>query len=149
MVSGGLAVSPRGPQWSSHVERLRSGLTREGCPHILTALCAGLAADALARLLRPSAGNAAGFRAFAAAVPLATWSLCLLTIWVRWDVAWSLEMGSGIVVFAALAGLGLSVLVLPPVTRPSRSVRETESPHEETATMDRSVLTERAAGVIS
>lgn len=95
-------------------------------PHILTALFAGIVTDFLVRALRPSSENVTGYRAFATAVPLVLWTFYMAVTQVRWGIVWSLEMSSGIVTFAGLAGLVLSTLILPPAVPETQAARPGE-----------------------
>ena len=81
---------------------------------ILAALLAGLLADLLIRRLRPSAARPAALRLFAALVPLAFWSLYFAEEQLRWGIGWQPELWGGAIVLAALSGLGLSLLAVPP-----------------------------------
>ncbi len=77
-------------------------------------LVAGLIADGLIRVLRPYPGRVAAYRALAVILPLAIWTLDFAVAQVRWGLGWSLELTAGITVMAALSGLALSYLMLPP-----------------------------------
>jgi len=74
----------------------------------------GLAADLLAARLRPGPDRPGRFRVFAALAPLLLWGAWLAAYALAYGVAWPPELWAGVLGMAALGGLGLSVLVLPP-----------------------------------
>ncbi len=82
--------------------------------YIVVGLLAGLAADALIRLLRPWPGRPWALRLFAFATPGVLWGLYFLVTRWRAGEAWSPELWVGITVMAGLGGVGLSLLTVPP-----------------------------------
>ena len=81
---------------------------------LLLALLAGLAADLLLRWLRPSPLRPAAYRTFAAALPLLVWVPYFAVGGRASGVGASLELWAGACVMAALGGLALSTLMVPP-----------------------------------
>jgi len=80
---------------------------------IPVALVAGLIADSLVRLLRPSPNRIGAFRVVATVVPMALWSLYFAATELRWDLAVSSELWVGGIFFTGVAGLGLSLAMIP------------------------------------
>ena len=56
----------------------------------------------------------AAFRTVAVAVPVLIWSLYFLASFLTRGVTWSTELWTGIIVWAGISGLGLSVVMNPP-----------------------------------
>jgi len=81
---------------------------------IIIALIAGLCADGLIQVLRPWPQRLAAYRAVAMIIPLVLWSLYFVADAMEARLAWPLELTAGIVVMAALSGLALSLLMVPP-----------------------------------
>jgi hypothetical protein len=81
---------------------------------VAAAILAGLAVDALLRLLEPSASRPQRFWVAGALVPLATWSVYFAVVAVTLGIGWSAELWSGTIAWACLLGLALSLLMLPP-----------------------------------
>lgn len=81
---------------------------------IAAAVAGGLLADGLAAVLKPSTEEPARLRAFAALAPLALWGAYTVTLAFTDGVGWAPELWSGAILWTALVGLGLSLLVLPP-----------------------------------
>jgi hypothetical protein len=83
-------------------------------PMIAVALVAGIGADTVLALLRPSAARPLAFRWFAIIVPVILYTCYLLAI--RWTdgLTWTTHLITGAPVLAAAVGVGLSYLVLPP-----------------------------------
>jgi hypothetical protein len=81
---------------------------------VAAAVLAGLAVDALLRLLGPSASRPQRFWAAGALVPLATWSVYFAVVAVTLGIGWSAELWTGTIAWACLLGLTLSLLMLPP-----------------------------------
>lgn len=77
------------------------------------ALVTGLVADILIRVLRPSPARASAFRLVAAIVPVVLWSLYFVATEIRWDLAVSPELWVGGIFFTGVAGLGLSLAMVP------------------------------------
>jgi hypothetical protein len=81
---------------------------------VVVGLAGGLAADWLiARSARWPNRNRA-HRAVAIGTPLMLWALYFLAVQLRWGIAWPAELWAGSVVFAALGGFALSLLMVPP-----------------------------------
>jgi hypothetical protein len=77
-------------------------------------LAGGLAADLLVARLRPGPDRPGAFRAVAVLAPLALWGAWLAVYALAYGIAWPPELWAGVLGMAALSGLGLSLLVLPP-----------------------------------
>jgi hypothetical protein len=75
---------------------------------------AGLAVDVLALWLRPSPRRILEFRAFATLMPLSFWGAHFLVRLMTNTLDLELELWTGAAVMAALTGLTLSVLAVPP-----------------------------------
>ena len=81
---------------------------------ILLALFAGLAADLLIVWLRPSPGRTLSYRTFATLLPLLVWVPFFVGAQRLNLLGASLELWTGVCVMAALGGLVLSALIVPP-----------------------------------
>ncbi len=81
---------------------------------ILAPLAAGLIGDGLLRLLRPSRAKPLALRVFACAIPFALNVIYFLLLIATRGVWWPVHMWLGVSVFAAVTGLLLSYLALPP-----------------------------------
>jgi hypothetical protein len=93
---------------------------------VVVALAGGLAAD---WLIVRSAGwpnRTRAHRAVAIGTPLALWASYFLAVQVRWGIGWPAELWAGSVVFAALGGFALSLLMVPPPAPPPTSPRNLE-----------------------
>lgn len=77
------------------------------------AVAAGVIADGLVHLLRPSPSRIGAFRSVATVVPMALWSLHFAATELRWDLAASPELWVGGIFFTGVAGLGLSLAMIP------------------------------------
>ncbi len=77
------------------------------------ALVAGLIIDGLIRALRPSPARAGAFRWVATTAPIVLWSLYFIATELRWDLAVSPELWVGGIFFTGMAGLGLSLAMVP------------------------------------
>jgi hypothetical protein len=87
-------------------------------PEVLIApLAAGLTADLLVRVLRPGADRLAWLRVFVFVVPVVLWSVRFAVFEVYSDINWPVAVWTGVILFAGLAGVGLSLLAFPPVGR--------------------------------
>jgi hypothetical protein len=84
-------------------------------------LAAGLVADILASYLRPTAARPLAFRAFAVAVPVATYAIYLgVAQFALGGVWWDVNLTFGSLLFAGVAGFLLSYLTLiPEAARPA------------------------------
>lgn len=80
---------------------------------ILIALAAGVGADVLMVLLRPSPNRPGAYRAFATLVPAVLWTLYFVVTNMRWGLAVSPELWVGGVFFTAMSGFGLSLMMVP------------------------------------
>jgi len=83
--------------------------------HLLPgAIVAGIAADVLLRVLRPSSSHTRSLRWFAFAVPTAYFGLYFTNIAFTRGVWWSVPLWSGAIVLAGVVGWLASWLVVPP-----------------------------------
>jgi hypothetical protein len=83
---------------------------------VASAVAGGLVADLLAVWLKPSPSEPAKLRAFAALAPVALWGAYTVTLSFTEGIGWEPELWSGAILWTALVGLGLSLLILPPAT---------------------------------
>lgn len=83
----------------------------DSLPMVLGPLAGGVAGDALVGRLEAGPSHRGAIRAVAILVPLVTWSAFFLVMHVDEGVAWPVELWSGSIVLAVLAGFGLSLLV--------------------------------------
>jgi hypothetical protein len=81
---------------------------------VVVALAGGLAADWLIVRSARWPNRTRAHRAVAIGTPLALWASYFLAVQVRWGIAWPAELWAGSVVFAALGGFALSLLMVPP-----------------------------------
>jgi hypothetical protein len=86
---------------------------------VAVALLAGLAADGLLWLLRPSVDRPVAFRIFAVATPIAWWGLYFLALQAGGGIRWTVHLWTGAVAIAGITGLLLSLLVLSPAPVPA------------------------------
>lgn len=94
---------------------LMQGLEEFSQPReIVVPLAAGLGIDLLARTLRPADGVWRS-RALAAGGPALLWTVHLVVFDIVGSIGWPLEVWTGTVLWAALVGLGLSLLTTPAV----------------------------------
>jgi hypothetical protein len=84
-------------------------------------LVAGVIADLIHFLVRPSIAQRARFSLFAFSVPLVFYSLYFLTLQVGSGLGWSVHLVAGAVVLAGVTGLLVSFLIMPSLTGPTRS----------------------------
>ncbi len=87
---------------------------------LLAAPVAGLAADLLIARLRPSPARPWALRVVAGAVPVVLWLAFFGLFQLAYGLGWSPELWAGVTLMAALAGAGLSLLVVPPAV-PARA----------------------------
>lgn len=81
----------------------------------LAGVTAGLGADLLVRVLqRRGASSVATLRVVGGVVPAVLWLAYFGLLAAFYSVGWSVELWAGITSMAALAGLGLAVLMTPP-----------------------------------
>ena len=83
---------------------------------------AGVAADVLAHVLRPSSARPAQLRCFAFALPAAYYAIYFVTLQLRTGIWWSIHMSTGSVVLAGIVGLLLSLLAVPPSASPDLDI---------------------------
>jgi hypothetical protein len=81
---------------------------------VLAALAGGLAADCLVARAGRWADPTQAHRVVATVTPLALWGAYFLVFQVRRGIAWPAELWTGSIVLAALSGLALSMLMIPP-----------------------------------
>ena len=86
---------------------------------LIAPLVAGLAVDLLVRTLRPGADRPASLRILAFAVPVVMWIVHFGIFSVFAEINWPVSVWTGLIFFAGLAGVGLSLLAFPFVRRPS------------------------------
>jgi hypothetical protein len=83
----------------------------------VTAVIAGVAADAFIRWKNVSVERPVTVYLFGGLVPLVLWSLDMAAIWLVDGMGWTPELWSGTIILCALAGLALSLLAVPPAQR--------------------------------
>jgi hypothetical protein len=86
---------------------------------VVAPLAAGVVADLLIRWLRPSPERLASVRAVLFAIPVTLWSIRFAVFEQFSDINWPIEIWTGTIVFAGLAGIGLSLLTFPAAGRAS------------------------------
>jgi hypothetical protein len=82
---------------------------------IPAALAAGLAADLLLMVARPSERQVGTFRLFAFAVPAIFFAFYFVTVALTEGIGWVIHVWAGSIVMAGVVGLLLSYLVVPPL----------------------------------
>lgn len=87
---------------------------QDGWRQVLLMLLAGLLADTLIQALSPAPGRPYAYRAFALALPLLVWVPYFVGAQAMGLNNLSLELWAGVSVMAALGGLALSALIVPP-----------------------------------
>jgi len=85
---------------------------------MIAPVLAGLTVDLVVRWLRPGAGRPASLRILAFAVPVAMWIAHFGLFSLVAEINWPVSVWTGLIFFAGLAGVGLSLLVFP--FRPGR-----------------------------
>jgi hypothetical protein len=80
---------------------------------IPVAVAAGLAADLLLRLLRPSTRQPTAFHTFAFLVPFIYYWLYFLALGLTEGVGWTVHAWAGTAVMAGVVGVVLSYLIVP------------------------------------
>lgn len=99
------------------VAALVQGIRAFEAPELIAAAVGGgLLADAAAARLKPSPARPNALRLFAGLAPAALWGVYVLTLALTDGVGWAPELWSGAILWSALVGLGLSLLIQPPVT---------------------------------
>jgi hypothetical protein len=86
---------------------------------VVAALAGGLAADWLILRSARWPNRTLAHRAVAVGTPLALWGCYFLAVELRSGITWPAELWAGSVLFAALGGLALSLLMVPPPARPA------------------------------
>lgn len=81
---------------------------------ILAPLAAGLVGDGLLWRLKPSQAKPFGLRVFAFAVPFALYTIYFILLIWQSGIWWPVHMWLGVSFFAAVIGVFLSYLVMPP-----------------------------------
>jgi len=90
------------------------GAARDQLHLVPGAIVAGIAADVLLRVLRPSAGRRWSLRCFALAVPTVYFAAYFANLALVRGVWWSVPLWSGTIVLVGLVGWLASWLVVPP-----------------------------------
>jgi hypothetical protein len=85
---------------------------------VVVGLAGGLAADWLIAWSARWANRTRAHRAVAIGTPLVLWASYFLAVQLRWGILWPAELWAGSVVFAALGGFALSMLMVPPPAPP-------------------------------
>jgi hypothetical protein len=88
---------------------------------VVVALAGGLAADWLIIRSARWPNQTVAHRAVATGTPLVLWAVYFLAVQARWGITWPAELWAGSIVFAALGGLALSLLMIPPPVPPPPS----------------------------
>jgi hypothetical protein len=97
------------------VAALMSALTEFEIDEVILAwTLAGVGVDVLVRYLRPTPARAAAFRAAGVAIPIVLWTTHYLVMASFFGLGWVPELWTGAIVFAALTGLVVSMLLTPP-----------------------------------
>jgi hypothetical protein len=81
---------------------------------VVPALLGGLTADVLTTRLRPGPANVRAAWLTAAGTAFVLWSAWFATYAAIWDLAWTVELWSGSIVYAVLGAVGLALLAFPP-----------------------------------
>ncbi len=82
---------------------------------VVAAAVAGLLTDLLLRAMRPSPDRPRAFWAVGALVPLLVWPLWFLALALQGGIGWSLEVWTGSILWTAILGGTLALVMLPPV----------------------------------
>ena len=93
---------------------------------VVAALVGGLVADALIDALRPDAARTTGYRAVAAVTPLVLWTSYFLILIFVYRSPWPFDLWLGTTLLAAISGLLLSYIAIPPAL--PESVSEAQMP---------------------
>lgn len=97
------------------ITAMRTTLLATGMlPLILAAAAAGLIADLLLRLLRPSGERPNAFRWFAFTMPVVLYAAYFAALALTTGIWWSIHLWTGAIVLAGVVGLLLSLLIVPP-----------------------------------
>lgn len=81
---------------------------------VVAALVGGLVADAVIDGLRPDEGRTRGYRVLAVVTPLALWSSYFLILIFVYRSPWPFDLWLGTTLLAAISGLLLSYVAIPP-----------------------------------
>ncbi len=84
---------------------------------LIAPIAAGLVVDLLIRGLRPGSDRLAMLRVFVFVVPIVLWGVHFALFAGYSEINWPVAVWSGLIVFAGLAGVGLSLLAFPPFSR--------------------------------
>lgn len=74
---------------------------------------AGLVADSLVHVLRPSLDRTMVLRLCVVTTPVVLWSLYFLAVALQWGLAWTPSMWAGVIMWTGLVGWGLSLVAVP------------------------------------
>ena len=88
---------------------------------LIAPLAAGLLVDLLVWLWPPGPEGVGRIRGLAFLVPVVMWSVYFMVFETSSEIAWPVAVWSGLIVFAGLAGVGLSLLAFPPMRRVTES----------------------------
>ena len=80
---------------------------------LIAPIVAGLVVDLLIQVLRPGTDRLATLRVFVFVIPIVLWSVHFALFTGYSDLNWPVAVWSGLIVFAGLAGVGLSLLAFP------------------------------------
>ena len=80
---------------------------------LIAPVLAGLAVDVLGRALRPGAAHPGFLRLLAFTVPVVMWIVHFGLFAMSAEINWPVSVWTGLIFFAGLAGVGLSLLVFP------------------------------------
>ena len=83
-------------------------------PHVVVRVLAGLVADGLLWLLRPSDQRPVALRIFTFAIPVFLYSVYFVVAAQTTGIAWSIHMWAGVIALAGVAGLLMSFVAVPP-----------------------------------
>jgi hypothetical protein len=84
---------------------------------LIAPVVAGLTVDFLTRWLRPGADRLASLRIVVFVVPVVMWAVHFGLFELYSEINWPVAVWSGLIIFAGLAGVGLSLLAFPFVDR--------------------------------
>ncbi len=82
---------------------------------VFAALVGGLVADTVIDIFEPDAHNTRGYRVLAALTPLALWTTYFLILRIVYAIEWPFDLWLGTTLLAAVSGLLLSYVSIPPV----------------------------------
>lgn len=97
-----------------------NSLTEFRMPEVMPiAFISGLAADTLIAWLRSSETRVAAFRVVATAIPAVLWTIYSVVTDLRWGLTVSPDLWLGGIFFAAVSGIGLSLVMVPAAAKDS------------------------------